>query len=237
MRSQNLIPEELQSFDYYKNKLPLYLQNSYGFQEHFRIWFDLLVGTSQNDGLIGNSYILLNLLNIFDPTYLEYISQLEDADVDENNVYGTKSDILDKLGALFGVTRNFTVTYTDDTTVTEDISLNNEDFLVLIKTQIIRNYCEGTSKQINEYYKSIKLQLYAKTLSAGRAILYLVVSDGDKQYSYSENIKKMFLAGMLKIDSMGILYSYSTLDLENLLIWDGLTTWAISDDEGGQWAV
>ena len=243
MIKQSILVDKLKSFDYYKNKLPLYLQNSYGFQEHFKIWYDFLVGnissTNNISGIVGTSDTLLNLMNIFDSDYLNYVASMEDSGATEDEPYGTNSDILDKIGALLGVTRNFKVTINN---VEEELSLNNEDFLILIKTQIIKNYCEGTLEQINAYYKSIKLQLYAINSSTpGQAILYLIVSKNDSRFSYSPNIKKMFEAGLLKIESMGIIYSNLSLDYENLLHWDvDNSVWALGDlesDEGGVWGV
>ena len=102
MINQSIIPQTLREFDYYKNKIPLYLQNSEGFIEHFRIWYDLLVS-----GVGNKSDILLNMLLIFDPNYLSYLES-----IDENiQKDGYVCDILDKLGSIFGVNRYFKVTY------------------------------------------------------------------------------------------------------------------------------
>ena len=38
-----MIINKLKSWNYYKEKIPLYIQNSYGIVEHFKILFDLLV--------------------------------------------------------------------------------------------------------------------------------------------------------------------------------------------------
>ena len=73
MITQSIIPQKLQDFEYYKSKIPLYLQNSEGFQEHFRIWYDLLV-----DGVVKNADILLNMLLIFDKDYLSYLHSIDE---------------------------------------------------------------------------------------------------------------------------------------------------------------
>src|SRR5574344_3152197 len=89
MITQSILNDKLKSFDYYKSKIPLYLQNSDGFIEHFKIWYDFLVNE------VESSDIFLNLLLLFDPDYLTYLSNnVEDY---SNN----ESDILDKLGAIF----------------------------------------------------------------------------------------------------------------------------------------
>ena len=71
----SIISNKLQSFGYYVNKLPLYLQNSYGFIEHFRIWYETLTS-----GVVYTADEILNLLNIFDKNYLKYIDSLKHHD-------------------------------------------------------------------------------------------------------------------------------------------------------------
>lgn len=214
MISTSIIPETLKEFDYYKRKLPIYLQNSEGFQEHFRIWYDFLA-----QGVVKNADILLNLLLIFDKDYLSYLESI-DEEMSPDSEY---CDILDKLGSIFGVNRHFKVTYEDaGAPITEQLSLDNNDFLILIKAQIIRNYCEGTREQMEEYYKSVGLQIYVQTdtTSTATANLYLTEGVGNTDYDYSENVQKMFLAGMLRIESMGIKYQESYLDVSRILFWD-----------------
>ena len=226
MINQSIIPQKLQEFEYYKKKIPLYLQNSEGFQEHFRIWYDLLV-----DGVVKNSDILLNMLLIFDSNYLSYLNTI-DEDIQSD---GYVCDILDKLGSIFGVNRYFKVTYEEaGQPITEQLQLNNEEFLILIKAQIIKNYCEGTRQQIEEYYKSVGLQIYLQTdnTSEATANLYLTVGTGGSSYDYSENIRKMFLGGMLRIDSVGIKYQEAFIDVSRLLFWD-----IIDEDNNNGWGI
>lgn len=234
MITESIIPDILKDFDYYKNKLPLYLQNSEGFLEHFRIWHELLT-----EGVIKNSDILLNLLLIFDNNYLDYLESI-DPEMDKESYH---CDILDKLGSIFGVTREFKVTYEElGIPVTEQLLLDNEEFLILIKAQIIRNYCEGTRQQMSEYYKSVGLQLYIQTDDSEQATanLYLTETPGETSYSYSENIRKMFLGGMLRIESVGIKYKEAFIDVSRLLFWDVIDEdlsngWGGDSYTGGEW--
>lgn len=236
MITQSIIPEKLQKFEYYKSKIPIYLQNSEGFQEHFRIWYDLLV-----DGVVKNADILLNMLLIFDSNYLNYLHSInEDIKPD-----GYVCDILDKLGSIFGVNRYFKVTYEEGgIDKTEQLQLNNEEFLILIKGQIIKNYCEGTRQQIEEYYKSVGLQIYVQTDSTSEATanLYLTTGTAGSSYDYSENIRKMFLGGMLIIDSVGIKYQKAFIDTSRLLFWDVIDEqnnngWGDDNYLGGEWII
>ena len=231
----SVLPDQLSNFNYYVKKLPLYLQRSNGFQEHFRIWYDLLVGDSLTTGVKGVCDSVLQLLNIFDSDYLKYIASFEESGttiVDgEYTNYGDKSDILDKLGALFGIKRSFTITYVDAGTThyNEFINLNNEDFLVYIKFQIIKNNCEGTREQIAGFYKQAGLEVYIinQTIS-GSVNIYLVESA-----NLSNNLRKLFLANQLVLQGMGIGYSNSGIDFSEVLYWDEETNgW----DEG-KWVI
>lgn len=229
MITESIIPEKLKDFEYYKNKLPLYLQNSYGFIEHFRIWYQILI-----NGICDNAIILLNLINIFDGNYFDFLETIEGV---QRTSY--ECDILDKIGRLYGVNRQFRITYEDNNEIkTETILLNNQDFLTLIKTQIIKNYCEGTTEQINSYYKMIGLKMYVLSASEpATAYMYLPTSSSSSEYAYSDNIKKMFLAGLLKIDSMGITYRYTFVDIDRILLWDSLNEAATNGWDGGEWAI
>lgn len=231
MIDKSLIPDKIKSFEYYKNKLPLYLQESYGFQEHFKIWHELLVGNNANGGLVGNAEILLNLLCIFHSDYLQYIADLEDSGATETDKYGTHCDILDKIGSIYGVTRYFSPT----SAYSGYLNLNNEDFLLLIKTQLIKNYCEGTSKQINDYYKDVGLKMYVQT-SDSPAVANLYLAEGDA-VNYSDNVRTMFEAGLLEINSMGIIYRRQFLDLDRLLTWDVINQTNTNGWDGGQWVL
>ena len=215
----SFVPDKIKSYEWYYNKLPLYLKNSYGFSEHFKIWYELLISGDKN-GIVNVGDTLLYLFNIFDENFLQTIGSLPDSGATEGN-YGTVSDFLDKLGYLFGVIRNFSVTYKNDNNenVTEDLSLNNEDFLLLIKAQIIKNYCEGTYEQIKGYYNSAGLDVFLITTEDGAsAHVYLGATPNSTKYSL--NVEKMFKSGLMRIESMGITYTEGVRALDWFLTWD-----------------
>lgn len=216
MITQSFIPEKLKDFEYYKQKLPVYLQNSFSFQEHFRIIYDSMINIE------NGSMILLNLVRIFDNDYLEY-ARVNVEEYNENEL-----DALDLIGGLFGVNRHLSVTYTyNGVTTTESLSLNNEEFLILIKGQIIKNYCDGSYEQINNYYKDVGLNMYVQTSDSevATANVYL-----DKT-PVLDNVDKLFLSGLLLIKSMGIQYRTTFLDVSRLLTWD-VSKWDV-----GQWGI
>lgn len=209
---EELIPVELQNFDYYRFHIPLFLRNSYGYIEHFKIWFDILMG---NGGIVPQFDHVLRMLDIFNEHYVEWLYEMDPS--------GQESDILDKIATLFDVNRYVHVEYWDNGNFySEDLTLSNEELLVLIKGQIIKNYCQGSREQIDWYYDNAGL----KIISVGNPTpidimtckLYLI-DDPDKPYT--SNMKKMFLAGMLNVYQLGIKYDYEILSISaNTLVWD-----------------
>lgn len=237
---QHLIPLEIREFRYYERKLPLYLRNDSCFIEHFRLWYELLMGEgddssniaiSEFKGVSPTSDLLLHLLNIYDQNFLETLSGLKD--------YDGNANILDLMGNLFGLRRTFSLEYYEDANATEKsqatVSLNDKEFLTLIKAQIIRNYCNGTYEQVMQYYVDAKLQIlpvYNATLSAS-VDAYL-----NETAEVTDNIDKLFRGGYLTVEHLGIHYTYTITSLLNALVWangdgtGGNNTWA-NDTIGG----
>ena len=211
MYPNELIPEELQTFNYYRYHIPLFLRNSYGYIEHFRIWYELLMGEG---GFVPAYDHILNMLDIFAEDYLERLAEIDPL--------GTECDILDKLAMLFEVDRNIHVEYTDNgTDYSEDLTLTNDELLILIKGQIIKNYCQGTRDQINWYYENAGLNILsvAVTLTDTPTCHLILIDDPDNPYS--SNIRKMFLAGLLNVEQLGVRYEYEIVSISaNTLIWD-----------------
>lgn len=224
-----MINEELLKFQYYYNKLPLYLKNSYGFEEHFKIWFDLLSSIDSTEDTI------IKFFDIFNNNYLDYINELE----------GEGSDILDKIGKIFNIKRNFSVTYFDGAEkITKFVSLNNKDFLTFIRATIIKNYCDGSFEQVNNFYKNANLPIiYIGTNNPATVSVIMLKSQGED--SVSEEIQALFKGGLLNIKSMGIIYlNYQIIDFDSLAIWDLVKKTyenAYVDNnkgwDGGQWGI
>lgn len=226
-----ILPEKLLSFEYYENKLPLYLRQSPSFKSHFRIWYDLLAGDSQYNGVNGASNTLLELLNIFDENYLEHIASLEGALVSASHPYGTKSDVLDKIGNLFCVSRAFSVSYSAPTAFSGDLNLDNKDFLTLIKAQIVKSYCEGTFEQIKAFYEDAGLYCYVLTGSSPLTCTVTLLRKSDNyKIDYSDDVLHMFYAGLLAIKSVGVQYTYNVVTYGNILFWDTDSVW-----DTGEW--
>ena len=237
---ESMIPAAIKDFDYYRHKLPIWLQNSTCFVQHFKIWFDIFVGDRQVSGTSTVNDVIENLLNIFDDNYLTYIVSFEGSNADvENFDYGDASDILDKIGALFGVTRRFNLTYdVEGVETTTTFSLSNYTFLTLIKAQIVKNYCEGSQQQIQQYYQSCGLPILVTTDDNTTCSLVLsLASLPQMTQTDQDDIIALFYSGLLTIDCVGVSYTYLVVgDIQSLLIWDR-ANWADEGIDGGVWAV
>lgn len=237
----SILPSELRTFDYYVKKLPLYLQNSYGFIEHYRIWYDLMIANdSKYTGIVPIAETILYLLNIFDKDYLDNIVAMGDAEIptdltNPQDKYGRQSDILDKIGALFGITRNFTCTYLlNNVTQSKQVSLNNYDFLILIKVTMVKSYFDGTYEQWQSMYDDIGFTVVpvSSVDDPATCIVYLIQTESTQ---YSEDILALFLSELLFIESVGIRYIPTIVDIANLLIWDGTDEASYWDE--GKWSL
>lgn len=215
-----MIINKLKSWNYYKEKIPLYIQNSYGIVEHFKILFDLLVqmDLTEDDVLYG--------FNILDAGYLTFINNLDNSDTKDS------SDILNKIGLLYGITRTFDVDYIENNeTKTASLHLTNSEFLKLIKARIIQNNYNGSYIQSREFYDKMNLPVYLFQ-SANSAEVYVYL---DTSVSLTENEEKMFLANLFTIKSMGITYITSIIEVVSLLIWDSTSEFRYWDK--GRWTL
>lgn len=173
------------------------------------------------EGIVPVLDEVLTLLSINDDTYLMELKSLYESLSDT-------SEILDMLGSIFGLRRNLTVTYLDNgVSVTEELNLDDNDFLTYIKCQIIKNNFDGSYKQFKAYYELAGLTIgvmtkntVSQSIPAAHADLYLINIAGSSRQISSE-LRKLFLSGNLTLSSAGIEYSYNDVDLSSILVWKG----------------
>ena len=186
---------KLLDFEYYYNKLPLYLQESEGFKEHFRYWIELL----QSINLTGNK--IQSMLNIFD--------------IDEDVPYLERntgcSDFLNKLGMLYGVSRVMTIN-------NDEVTLTDKLMLFVIKCQIIKNFFNGTYSQINKLYIDAKLPIVYYTLQSMEVeVIFCAAELTDYESEEIDILYELFDNQFLIVKSMGIQYITDKLDLNEIL--------------------
>lgn len=215
-----MLIDKLKEWKYYERKLPLYMRNSYGITEHFVILYELLL---QLDKLEDE---VMYALNVFDTNYLDFINSLD------TSINKDKSDILDKLATLYGLTRDFDVTYEENNVVVSaSLHLNNSELLKLIKARIIQNDYKGTYEESRYLYEKIGFPIYM--LQTGEpAYAYLFLDVG--QYTPTLNERILFLAGFFTLKSMGIRYATAIGQVVELAIYDSFInsrTW-----DNGHWS-
>lgn len=213
-----MLIDKLKDWDYYCNKLPLYVRNSYGIKEHFEILYELMLTLDSNEDDICDCFNFLQ--NDYENKIIKKYSSL--------NAYDFT--FLDMIASIYGISRALDVKYTDkdNNVIEKQLRLNNKELYTFIKTRIIQNNYDGSYKQAIEYYKSIGLnvQMFFDPTEAAKCDIYLDVSVS----SASENIQALFLAGMLTLKSVGITYKEMIVSFDNTGIWDGA-------DSHGKWNV
>lgn len=212
-----IINEKILKWSYYFKKLPIYLQNSYGYPEHFKILYQIMLDTNStaND--------LLRAMNLTNPNYFHDldISQNEDSS-DLISPTGYEFDLLDKMASLYGVTRYFDVDYTNEKgdNIHKSLKLTNIELLKLILVKIVQNSFLGTYEDIRKLYTLIELPIYLYSLPLESGTVYLILDENSSTNVITDNIKDMFFANLLTIKSMGIQYKVYETEEKNIAIWD-----------------
>lgn len=233
---EHLLPKELRTFRYYERKLPLYLRNDECFIEHFKLWYEICMGNGVDVhidefcGVEPSADLILYLLDIYNKDFLETIQSLKN--------YAGKTDLIDDLGMLFGLNRQFSFGYreqiTDPDLTYVQVDLTDAEYLLLIKAQIIRNYCDGTYEQARQYYSDAGLDILPLNNDSYNAAVVAYLNESD---DLTETTKKMFKGGLLTIEHVGITYQYVVTDLLNILMWnDAASTTGKNVWDQGRWA-
>lgn len=208
-----MIRKDLLEFKYYLDRLSMFMKESYGIQEQVEIFYQQLKQANEQ------FEYLFDQLDIFN---------VQDENIPENYV----SALIDKIGVIFGCYRKFTIFLNNQY---EEINLNDEDFIIYIKCQIVKQNFQGTREQLSAIYTTYEDGQVTKNKLLDLIMVYVLyqVPTGSPpvlnsvqcniywcNYSqYSENLLKLFLAGYLTIESMGILYNRLAQNINDLLIY------------------
>ena len=232
-----LLDENLLTFDYYKNLTPMYLQQSYGFLDIFKIYYDL--GFAENeettdiDGLFASNETIASentivgkpkYIEFYNLSIIEFIEKLFNSlDVYSKNV---NKDVLYKLCNFFGISKNVRVhfyDYTAEEWVTKNLSLTDDELLLYLKCKIIQNRYDGTAKMANDLYDRVGLPIFMVTRTNNEAYcqVWLLMYD-DTQFS--QNIQELFLSGLLTLKSVGVRYSHRIQVATNIALFDSTDT-------------
>lgn len=201
-----MIREDLLDFQYYLNRLSKFMQESYGINEQ-----------------VETFYSLLKQANDF------YDEFLKEANIfNSYNVYSGYNLLIDKLGAIFGCYRSFTIPQYDPINWGQiigyiSINLDDHDFLIYIKCQIIKQNFNGTRNELQELYSTYQDGVYKEGIldlifyyithagASAECYIYWDAPEG----KYSNDLKNLFLNGFLTIESLGILYHRAAVNISN----------------------
>ena len=213
-----MILEKLKTWEYYQQKIPLFLKNSYGFEEHFKIFFDILKNCDEISDEVLSGFDLFN--ENYEKNYIEKYEKL-------NNDDTYSLDILDKIGKIYGINRYFDVKYIDENgqETTKELKLTNKELYKLILSKIILLNYDGTYSMARELYDKIGLPIYMFTENSANVKLIL---DTGNQTTITQNIKDLFNANMFTLKSLGITYTIFEADISKLALYD-------SSDENLGW--
>ena len=211
-----IINEKTLEWNYYLKKLPLYLQNSYGFSEHFKNLYQIMLDTNRT------ATDLLNALNLTKPNYFKNLNlsiNLENAEkIISPSDY--TYDLLDKMAILYGVSRFLDVDYTDPKGIHQhkQLKLTNDELLKLILVKVVQNNYNGTYEDMRKLYELIELPIYVFNSDEKSADVYLIYDLTNT--SFTDNLQDLFFANLLSITSLGIKYLYRTSKEANWAEWD-----------------
>lgn len=203
-----MLIDKLKDWQYYYKKLPLYMRNSYGIQDHFKMIFDFMITLEDIEENVCEAF------DILQDNYIDIIAKYDSID-------GYDFEVLDILGAIYGVNRSLNVTYenTVHSIVNKALYLTNKEFYMLIKARIIQNNYDGTYEQARNYYDNIGLPIYMFS-SSNPAECYLYLGSNENT---SDNLRSLFLANLLTLKSVGITYIRHEIDIAKMGIWADAT--------------
>ena len=167
--------KELLELEYYLQRMSLFMNESHGFEDRMRIFWNILTSI---DTFYNKLFEYYDILNVVNPDKDYYTYYLKDADnvssktkgaiKDGNGNYFVPIEMLDKVGAIFNCTRNITIkcsaldengNYINTSPTTEDdliskkfVTLNNKEFLTYIKMQIRKQYFNGSREELAALY-------------------------------------------------------------------------------------
>lgn len=219
--ANELIKEQLTTEDFYIQSLSLYLQGQEDIKLRLLTYFNILKNVKTN---VDN---LFKILNIWDENYFK------NTGIDMSS---TTCVWLDEIGAIFGCNRqveliDYNTTTEGDPPEKKLFTLTNENLLYYILATISKMAFDGRNETLLYFYSGSKLLNYNKypsgydlklmdnyiqnTVITKLGIVYVTLTEPLTCKLYFTNFltvgdsvtRKLFLNGLLTIESMGIVYS------------------------------
>ena len=209
-----MIREDLLEFQYYLDRLSKFMQESYGIDEQVRTFHSLLEQVN----------------NYFD----EFFREINLFDIKNENGeiiypaynFSGYAPLLDNIGAIFNCQRNFTIPHYNNALQVisySEINLTDDEYLIYIKTQIIKQNFDGTRETLQKLYTTYMNNKIQKGILD---LIFIYITDDDpdgavcniiwNEDNPTDNLKLLFENGYLTIESMGIRYRRYYLNIQEL---------------------
>ena len=230
-----MLTKELLTERYYVNKMSLFMQNDELLAKRFHNLYLFLKDYAESMDSI-NSALESTIYDILYPS---------------NQANSISDDLLEKIAAIFNISRVVTVNV--DSSIVNTINttfnltdtnyefstimtfnLTNDQMKCLIYASIMKNAYDGSRSSIKAMYALMKKSflLYGKDIyvnieeassaAAGTCTCYMDISGYDLKSDESNNYIKLFIAGMLTTESMGIAYTYAIINNDLICYFDSL---------------
>lgn len=212
-----MLREKLLTKQFYLDSLSLFMKNSYGIEDRVDVYYSILKNLN-DDIALG----IFKRFDIFATLSDPGVSYFTENNIDEDS---TEDYFLDMIANIYGLQRTFMISYEDSdhilsgvTNVTEKITLTNKQLLCLIQVNIVKDNFDGTNTTLLNLYtdtnNSVKnrvSRLGIKYTWSDSRLLSNVYFTNYTSYirdqDINNNIIKMYLAGLLTIESLGIVYN------------------------------
>lgn len=217
-----MIRKDLLELQYYFNRLSKFMQESYGITGQVQTFWSLL---KQVNDCYDDMFKRMDLFQV---------------NKKEGESYpNPEGELLDKIGAIFGCEREFTVPIYDPSNPLEiedyaQISLTDSEFIDYIKTQAIKQNFDGSRGTLQSLY-STYVNGVAKPGLVDLRFLYITEDMSGSNESAvcvirwdienpSDNMRILFENGYLTVESLGILYKRVVTNFNNLAYYyDGVS--------------
>lgn len=195
-----MIREDLLDLRYYLNRLSEFMRESYG--------------------ISGQMETFTALLEKANEAFDEIFEQLDFFHK------APEGSMLDKIAAIFGCQRRFTIAVQSQVSPLqissyEQVDLSDEELLVYIKTQVIKQNFDGSRETLQKLYSTY---VDGKIQPGLTDLVFLYMTENDEEGvctirwdkpDASPNLSKLFFNGYLTIESVGVLYRRYIEDFTN----------------------
>ena len=229
-----MLKEELLKKEFYLDNMSMFLKDSFGMIDREETYRAVLNNVNDVSDAFISHYDIYNVL--YEDDYFKRNAP-EGMTADEYRE-STQDGILDNIAAIFGIKRVFKVKYTgiayqgsyygaSGVEQNETLTLTNEELLIYIKVTITKLNYQGTTQEIKDLYygnendvKRLKIFYAWDTDSPLTCNVYFCNFDEIAKNNYNSNLVKMFLSGLLIVDSLGITYNKYLTNVMRLAVFD-----------------